>query len=214
MVACRGVGDNLDAIHEVLEVRALNHPHLLADLTADLGVQASHYGIAHPHSRLPLDVVYDLGELEINNSVSIVKGPRLEPPPLSIVVSASHLQLRSNENDLLVKAEDPAVEKSVFVDNWHPNVDQNVFSEGLVPKNVCKHLPRVSHRVHLKEVVLTAVSSDLKLRSNSVARPHSLGLLDGLNNIVLVVQEGHGPLVERARRKLGEGLVHFSKLII
>ncbi len=55
------------------------------------------------------------------------------------------------------------------------------------------------HSVQLEKVVLTAVAWNFQLRAQAVGGAEGLREADGRDDVALVVQEGHRPLVQLTR---------------
>ena len=104
------------------------HPELLTDLSRNLSIIARHYGNPHLACLLLVTrgILDTLRELKIDERI-IVYIPWLEVPVLSIIVSISHEQLWSDQNDLLVQDVNLAVVESALVDHRSSNIAENIF---------------------------------------------------------------------------------------
>ena len=97
----------------------LGHPDFLTHLRGDRGIIAINDSVADRCLFLTGNLLNLIIERERLKTVFF---PRSEPSGFPVVVTASQEHLRSNQNDLLVKAVDSTVVESVLVVNWHTKI--------------------------------------------------------------------------------------------
>lgn len=133
----------------------------------------------------------------------IVRLPGREPPGLEVVASVSQVELGPYAQHLRVEQQDPAVVEDVLVHDGHAHIAQYPVRD-LGLQDVVDHLPAVDHRVVFVEVVLARVTRHLELRPHAQPTFLLLGLFDRLHDVVQVVLEVQGVLVQRADGGLDE----------
>lgn len=164
MVAARGVRYYLDAVKAILHVWVLWNPKLFADLAGNLGVVALYDRVSKCGNFLTLDLPDDIWQLEFDGGVSSFQRPRFEPPFFPVVIASSHVQLWSNQDNLLIQTVYPAIVQGILVNHRHADVAEQILSQFLIPQDICQHFPAVPDRVQLEEMILTAIARNFQFR--------------------------------------------------
>lgn len=105
--------------------------------------------------------------------------PRLEPTILAVVAISSEEHLRFDEENAVVQHQQTTIVANVAMHHRHANVTENVcrvrtaYHGGgtfrYIRLEYARHdLPRVQESIGLEEVILTPITSDLKLRAQTI----------------------------------------------
>ena len=147
MMTCRRIRDYLNAIEAIFNVRISRDPELFTGLAGNLCIVAFNDTVSECSGSLALDLLDDFRKLKVNDSISSVLLPRAEPSALPVIVTAGHVELGSDQEDLLIQAEHSAVVEGALVSYRHTDIAKQVLGKLLVPQNVGQHLPAVPDRV-------------------------------------------------------------------
>lgn len=187
VVAGRAVRDNVHAVEAQLLVHILGRPELFADLARELCV----VGLDNTDAYLgqPLRLLEETGELgrqvEIEQFSSEL--PLFEPASFAVCSAVRQKYLWSHEEDLTVEHPNATIEQRVLEHDWHAELAQHIVREFIfVEDNLGEHLPRVSGRVELVQVVFAAVATNLQLRARPELDSLSFAHLERFDDVFFV----------------------------